>query len=378
MIKRGRTPAFAAGLIILLFAAFVSCSKSGWQGTITREGDVTVVSNPREPLYSTPVLELEEDYVIGGKDAGEESGLAGPTDLAVDDAGNVFVADGQGRNVKVFSGKGEYTRTIGGPGRGPGEFQFPRGVSIAREIGELVVFDVSDVSIFSLDGAFIKRFPLKMIPVQVQADRRGNLFVATESIAAHEVTVEKFAPDMSGAPKFIFKFPDHVGEPVFAPRVWGRLDDKDRVVFGDPKTYEIRFLDAEGKLLRKIMRDHDPALVTQAEKDDLAERTRKVLGPGAAQEMVFSQFHSAFRSFFGDDEGHLFVQTWERTDDGKADIIDVFDSEGRFIGRVPMPVHPDFQAPTPRVMKGRKLYAIEPDEEGYDVVKRYSVTWKVE
>ena len=118
--------------------------------------------------------------------------------------------------------------------------------------------------------------------------------------------------------------------------------------------------------------------VAPDERADLTERTRKVLGPEAAAGMSFADIHSAYRSFFADDEGHLFVQTWERTADGKADIHDVFDAEGRFLSRVPMPVHPDFQAPTPRVIKRGKLYAIEPDEEGFEVVKRYSVRWKVE
>jgi len=86
--------------------------------------------------------------------------------------------------------------------------------------------------------------------------------------------------------------------------------------------------------------------------------------------------HAAFRSFFLDDHGRLFVQTWERTQDGRQDIHDVYDSEGRFFGRVALNVHPDFINPTPRILKNSKLYAVEVDEERYEVVKRYSVTWK--
>jgi hypothetical protein len=32
----------------------------------------------------------------------------------------------------------------------------------------------------------------------------------------------------------------------------------------------------------------------------------------------------------------------------------------------------------PYVLKKRKLYTIEEDEEGYQIVKRYKVTWKHE
>jgi hypothetical protein len=86
--------------------------------------------------------------------------------------------------------------------------------------------------------------------------------------------------------------------------------------------------------------------------------------------------HAAFRSFFLDDQGHFFVQTWERTSDGLQDIYDVYDSESRFFGRIALNVHPDFINPVQRILKNNKLYAVESDEEGYEVVKRYSVTWK--
>ncbi|HZD43498.1 MAG TPA: hypothetical protein VE134_05510, partial [Methanomicrobiales archaeon] len=178
-------------------------------------------------------------------------------------------------------------------------------------------------------------------------------------------------------PVSVLTYADDPSFVVFTPRAWWTLDAEGRVLFGYPGAYEIEVHDPDGTLLRRIRREYDPVKVSREERADLTERTRKVLGPEAAAEMSFAEEHSAFRSFFTDDEGRLFVQTWERTGDGEGDIHDVFDAEGRFIGRVPMPVHPDFQAPTPRVMRGGKLYAIEPDEEGYEVVKRYSVTWKV-
>jgi hypothetical protein len=87
--------------------------------------------------------------------------------------------------------------------------------------------------------------------------------------------------------------------------------------------------------------------------------------------------HTAFRSFFMDDQGHLFVQTWERTSDGKKDLYDIYDPEGRFLGRIALSVHPDLIIPTPTILKNDKLYSVEVDDEGYEVVRRYSVSWKI-
>jgi len=85
--------------------------------------------------------------------------------------------------------------------------------------------------------------------------------------------------------------------------------------------------------------------------------------------LVFPKYHSAFRRLTIDDTGRIFIETWEKTEDGKGYCYDVFDSEGRHIAKIPLKCQ--FQA-----WKKNKLYTIEEDEEGYQVVKRYKVNWK--
>ncbi|TET74860.1 MAG: hypothetical protein E3J43_09190 [Candidatus Heimdallarchaeota archaeon] len=64
----------------------------------------------------------------------------------------------------------------------------------------------------------------------------------------------------------------------------------------------------------------------------------------------------------------MFVQTFRRTEEGSY-YYDVFDSEGKYIAKVPLKVRP-------RDWKNNKLYTIEEDEEGYQYVKRYKVIWR--
>ena len=49
---------------------------------------------------------------------------------------------------------------------------------------------------------------------------------------------------------------------------------------------------------------------------------------------------------------------------------DVFDPEGRYLARVPV-------YDRPVVIKKEKLYTVEEDEEGYQVVKRYHIKWTI-
>ena len=44
-------------------------------------------------------------------------------------------------------------------------------------------------------------------------------------------------------------------------------------------------------------------------------------------------------------------------------------SEGKYIAKIPFKVRP-------QTWKKNKLYTIEEDEEGYQYIKRYKVTWK--
>jgi hypothetical protein len=241
----------------------------------------------------------------------------------------------------------------------------------------VVVFDLQRISVFSLGGAYLRQFTMKGMSSGIGVDDRGNLFIATSTIPSGQSTIKAYAPDMSRELAVVLSYQEDESRIVFRPRAYWIVDKGGHVLFGDSKTYEIKTIDSQGRLLKKISRDYDPVRVTQAERDDLAGRTKSVLGPEAAKSMVFASYHSAFRSFFLADGGRLFVQTWERSPDGNQDIYDIFDEEGRFVARASLNPHPDFLNPRTRVIKNSKLYTIEPDPKGYQVVKRYSVKWNI-
>ena len=60
--------------------------------------------------------------------------------------------------------------------------------------------------------------------------------------------------------------------------------------------------------------------------------------------------------------------TFERVEDGEGYYYDVFDDEGKFIVKVPLKTRP-------LLLKNGKLFTVEEDEEGYQFVKRYKVSW---
>jgi len=363
------------GLLVVTFSwATGGFSQVKWKGSVVKEGEVTVVRNPKEPLYKTPVLELKEDLSLGGPEARGDYAFGEARNFVVDDEGAIYVLDTQSAHVKVFDRSGKYVRTIGRKGQGPGELEYPMTLSLNERTGELAVqLQSRGIVFFKTDGTYHRQLSLKgMLGGRARLDSRGQIYVL-EIIMDNEnsrYATKKLAPDGSVLAT-ISETPTPTGPgnttKAFIPVAFYSIDREDRFIYGFPESYEIQIYGpTETKVLRKITRVYDPVAVTE---EDKAER-RKDVPPGYTREFEFPKNYPAYSRFFLSDLGHLFVQTYEKADGGRL-IHDVFDAEGRFIGRLPL-------KPSGVGIQKGKYYALEEDEEGYQYVKRYAVTWKVQ
>ncbi|MXY08368.1 MAG: 6-bladed beta-propeller [Rhodothermaceae bacterium] len=76
-------------------------------------------------------------------------------DVAVNRDGDIFVLDFQHKKVFVYNSDGSFKHSIGGPGAGPGEFEFPRAIGIDDQDRVIVADSKLRISIFDPhDGAF--------------------------------------------------------------------------------------------------------------------------------------------------------------------------------------------------------------------------------
>jgi hypothetical protein len=210
-----------------------------------------------------------------------------------------------------------------------------------------------------------------MLGGRSRVDSQGQIYVLEIAMdgSGSRYKTKKLAPDGSLLAT-ISETPTPTGPgnttKAFIPVAYFQISRDDRLVYGYPETYEIQLYGpVEAEVLRKIRREYDPVAVTEEEK---AER-KKDVPPGYTREFEFPKNHPAYSRFFLSDLGHLFVQTYEKAEEGRF-IHDIFDAEGRFIGRVPL------KPSGLEILKG-KYYALEEDEDGYQYIKRYAVTWKV-
>lgn len=87
----------------------------------------------------------------GGPGAGDGQ-LSGPTGIAVDAAGSILVADTLNQRVQHFNHAGVYLGQWGEPGTGPGEFDWPRGLAAGSD-GHIFVADANNARLQQFDAA---------------------------------------------------------------------------------------------------------------------------------------------------------------------------------------------------------------------------------
>lgn len=103
-----------------------------------------------------------------------------PTNLAVADNGDIYVADGYGNaRIHRFAADGTLLHSWGEPGSAPGQFQIPHGIAISRD-GSLCVADRenSRLQFFSPEGEFLHEWAQIARPCQIAFDGQDRLYVA--------------------------------------------------------------------------------------------------------------------------------------------------------------------------------------------------------
>lgn len=369
MIMRTIGIKFAVPAFIFLFL-LSSVQGQVWKGKIYKEGDATIVQNPKEPIYQGDILAIKEELRLGGAEAKGDNSFNRIMSIAVDGGGNIYVLDYKESHVKVFDKSGRYLRTIGRKGQGPGELESTHALDLFYPSDSLFVLEGARISVFDSTGKFSRSLSLRGFGnLQMEIDTREHIYLLSFVLEEKETRyrIDKYDSDlkpialMAQTPGLI----DMSGtNDPFGPLPFFAIDAKDRFLYGFPKAYEIRIFDEDGKETGRILKDYDPVEVT-AEEIAAAKKNNP---PDI--KLKFGKYHAPFRRFYTDDEGRLLVQTYRKAGENRGYIYDVFDANGRFLGVTSL-------ADRPLLIKGNRLYSLEEDEDGYQIIKRYAITWKL-
>lgn len=166
-----RIPSAAIGVMVTLVSW--SCAGAGdgggGDGPAGLEGpDYTIDPRPAD-VFMVGALEGESWETFGNV-----------TRVAFDADGNLFILDTGAGHIVMMSPTGEFVRTIGSPGEGPGELGRPFGFVVAPD-GRLLVYDFAKqgLQVFTPEGEFLESVtfdPQEGIPGQeIHATPSGDV-----------------------------------------------------------------------------------------------------------------------------------------------------------------------------------------------------------
>jgi len=403
-------------LAVSLFFPLTACSdgEPPWTGTMYDSAGVTIVSNTEVGIWGPGEgWTVEEELRIGATegDPAKEFGVILQGGIAVDSEERISVLDIQAQEIKVFSASGEFIRTIGRRGEGPGEF-FGAGLLLMGPGDTLFVPDNRNLRMnwFAPDGSFSGSSPFLFRKEGLSQGFRSN---------AGGIIAEQVNPWISGNPwpedpqdavilwasgrnrsDTLALFPSGEQNMMIdgftydtwyaAFPCWDLTDDM-RLLVGRSDQYRFVWISSGGQVDRVVTKTHEPRPVTDRDmeraKAHLENRWIEIDAPPAQIQRLLSRqfFHEVFPVYSSLregpngtiwvkkvkppselEEGEVAWYTWPS--DWADEDWDVFDPEGRFLGVVTMP-----RRFSPSLFHGDKIYGTWYDEMDVPYVVRLRV-----
>jgi hypothetical protein len=353
---------------------------NGVETVVVRNGKIPALIDGRRTT-----LTLKHDLTLGEDHENPDYTFSVLNYFAVDEQGKIFVMD-QGENkIKIFEPSGRLLSSFGRKGQGPGEFQTPAQIGFDRE-GHLYVHDFLGrrLQYYFPNGKWIKDFSFAGMDLSdVLLDSRGRLYAQNVTRNAMSTRFELTRFDVGIHPQAVIASLEWTRAKLIDmadmgwPRIYSCLNPQDGIVWAKSTEYVIHVHAPDGKQVREMIRDHPPTEVTAAAKAqfnrlvDTLERKSPL--PMPKRTYVFPKYFPAIQSLFVDDEGRIFVRTYDRNSSGEI-LYDVFNAGGTFVSRFGLPEREEAM-----VSKKGRLYAIIRDRlEGDYLLKRYIMTWRQE
>jgi len=365
-------------IIYFTFTLNVSCrsDKYGWEGSIEKKNNVTIVKNPSKPLYSESVISFGEDLSIGSKDGAEEYIFSRIGDIEVDDKGNIYVIDILDAQIRVFNEKGVYLNTYGGKGQGPGEMQRPIFMQITSK-NELVVYDSMTFRFlyYSRDGKYLHSINTKPGIFPIKLDSNDNIICQKISAPPpiNGKVLMKYDTDFNLLLEIVRSEKGKKGIlEIGKPSCYCNITLNDQIVWGCSSEYKINVLNSSGKMTLKILKEDVPLKITE----DIRNKYLNQYSPSikAGLKLNFYTHYPSFSNILTDEDGLIYVKTYEKTSpNSQYYYFDVFDNKGIYLVKLPIYMNLDNKS----VWKNNKLYTIETDQNDFQVVKRFDIKWNI-
>lgn len=358
-----------------------------------------VTSGPVGALGPGP-LRLVEQLRIGVVEGEEPYELFAVRDVVLGEDGDIYAAEQNTGEIRVFAPDGTYRMTVGGQGEGPGEFLAVTWIGVFGDT--LLAYDprLSRVTAFATDGVLLDTWPAsnggaRFVP---QARASDGWLVTLDDFSARvpygidqpgtdtaRIGLVRSMDELSGALSpnerpwerlpVVVQYPSWtlwgVGSasgavfgrsPLWEPRPYSAFDAQGRIYVARGGHYAVDVFGPDGQLLRRLSREDEPVPITDALVDRYRSEvmahydTAGTTGEAGLDLVEAARQHIALPKpdhvpplgqVAVSDEGAVWVERPDRVDDPvllewssagtQPEHWDVFDPDGRFLGTVELP-----------------------------------------
>ena len=200
--------------LTLILSIFFYCGPKQEKVERYMEDGVEVIVNHLEPYKikgETRTLDLEEEFTIDTeKDEIANLGIPDILGFEVDSMGEIFILrtyHGEGDFIFKFDRNGEFIKSFGPKGQGPGEFQNPHHIALDSE-DNIVILDFGKHPLlkYDKDGIFIDDYEMTGGDLKVTSGPRTNLLVLGSSFDPKNRKLLLFLKlDLNSYKKYILK-----------------------------------------------------------------------------------------------------------------------------------------------------------------------------
>ena len=368
--------------LILLFLFYCSSQKTKVDKKI--EDGVEIILNHIEPypIKGEPsVLKLEKELSIDFASLWiGHMGIADAVDFEVDSEGSIYFFVRHGGNlIFKFDKQGNFIKSFGQKGQGPGEIQYIVWTGLDDQ-DNLFVSDNGNRKIlfFTNEGEFIKdiRYPPNVGLLYPLSN--GNYFGLWNNQPRH------------GAYKWAFSLYDSEFKEiklldsqnvysldiegmrgiVSKPFTANNITKKNIYLVCEDRGYELLKYDLEGNLVQKICKKYEPIEVSDQVIQERKEQYEKY-----GMKIWFPEFWPPIGDFFLDDDGRIFVMTFEIGKNPKEHIFDIFNPEGVFIGKTSLNVLTLGDANICAKSRNSRFYCFQEKPDGFREFQVYQISW---
>lgn len=356
-------------------------------------------------MDDTPRLEGAVDLRIGQME-GEAPYLFGRlTDVALDTAGRIYVADMQTHDVRIFDASGSYMATAGREGQGPGEFWFPDRpceITIGPE-NRLWATGFRRLEIFRLQGDQAEHEESISLPRTtacepvMRIDSTGFTVVSVREESAGGYWQSQDRMSRGGERSSSLRLPDRVpGDSLgWVPitRSWGRGEQTIPAIPPFPahwvlrhapdgrhaeavtSRYHVELFDRRGRMTTAIEGPQPGPRVTPHEQDSAQDTLAAIARSWDTSQMVSADPYPDFqipdrknplRNLWFDTEGRLWVQVWTHRSRGENEAH-VYAEDGTLLFTATWPIGVDLSY---GAIRGRTALGTTTDGVGVERVVR--------